>query len=80
MAVPPVKLRTTVLLCLACIVEGADMAVLPALYLSIAASLRASPSQLGVLTLCRALMQALSSPLRCATRCPNVKVASVSGM
>lgn len=60
-----VKARTTLLLCLACVVEGADMAVLPALYLFIAQSLSASPSQLGVLTLCRALVQALSSPVRC---------------
>jgi hypothetical protein len=59
------KLRTSILLCLACVVEGADMAVLPALYFFIARSLHASPSQLGVLTLCRALMQAISSPLRC---------------
>lgn len=66
MASAAVKLRTSVLLCLACIVEGADMAVLPALYLFIAKSLRASPSQLGVVTLCRALTQAVSSPIRCA--------------
>eukprot|EP00892_Ulva_mutabilis_P011286 jgi/Ulvmu1/852/UM100_0003.1 len=58
-----VKLRTSALICLACIVEGADMAVLPAVYLFIARSLRASPSELGVMTLCRALMQALSSPI-----------------
>jgi hypothetical protein len=66
-----VKLRTSVLLCLACVVEGADMAVLPALYLFIATSLKASPSQLGVVTLCRALTQAISSPIRCASHEPR---------
>lgn len=62
-----VKLRTSALVCLACMVEGADMAVLPAVYLFIARSLHASPSELGVMTLCRALMQALSSPIRYAS-------------
>lgn len=60
------KWRTAVLICLACVVEGADMAVLPALYLYIARGLRASPAQLGVMTLCRALVQACASPIRCA--------------
>ena len=67
-AVNSVKWRTAALVCLACIVEGADMAVLPAVYLFIARSLSASPSQLGLMTLCRALMQALSSPIRCASQ------------
>jgi hypothetical protein len=59
-----VKWRTAALVCLACVVEGADLAVLPAVYLFIAQSLKASPSQLGLMTLCRALMQALASPIR----------------
>lgn len=59
-----VKVRSTVLLCIACVVEGSEMALLPALYLPLARSLQVGPSELGVLTLCRALAQALSSPLR----------------
>ncbi|CAL8466343.1 g5879 [Coccomyxa elongata] len=55
--------RTTVLLNLAAIVERADEQVLPAVYLFIGHSLRATPAQLGTLTLCRALVQALSSPI-----------------
>jgi hypothetical protein len=66
------KWRTAVLVCLACVVEGADMAVLPSVYLFIARSLRASPSQLGLMTLCRALMQALSSPIRCDASCRKI--------
>ena len=63
-----VKARSTVLLCLACVVEGAEMALLPALYLPLARSLSASPSELGVMTLWRAMAQAIASPLRSASR------------
>lgn len=57
------RLVTAALVNLAAIVERADEAILPALYLYIGRSLGASPSQLGSLTLCRALVQALASPL-----------------
>ncbi|EIE19976.1 MFS general substrate transporter [Coccomyxa subellipsoidea C-169] len=57
------RMRTTVLLNLAAIVERADEQVLPAVYLFIGHSLRATPAQLGTLTLCRAMVQALSSPI-----------------
>ena len=45
--------------------------VLPAVYLFVGASLNATPSQLGTLTLCRALVQTMSSPLSGACRHPT---------
>lgn len=48
---------------LAGIMERSDEQILPALYRYIGASFRASPSQLGYLTLSRALVQAMASPL-----------------
>ena len=56
------KLKTTVLINLASTVERMDEQILPALYAFVALSFQASPSQLGALTLSRALMQAISSP------------------
>lgn len=55
--------RTSLLLNLASIVEKADEAVLPAVFLYIGRDLGASLSQLGTLTLARALAQAAASPL-----------------
>ena len=46
-----------VLMNLASIVERADEQVLPAVYHFISKSLHATPSQLGALTLCRAMVQ-----------------------
>lgn len=43
--------------------ERTDEQLLPAVYAYVAKSFDASPSQLGYLTQCRALVQALSSPL-----------------
>ncbi len=57
------KLKTTVLINLAGITERMDEQILPALYNYIGQSFHATPSQLGTLTLCRALVQALSSPI-----------------
>ena len=57
------KLRTTLLVNLAGIMERMDEQILPALYNFIGLSFHATPSQLGTLTLCRALVQALSSPI-----------------
>lgn len=48
---------------LAMVVEQANEQVLPAVYLFVGRSLSASPSQLGALTLCRALVQTATSPL-----------------
>ncbi len=45
------------------ICERMDEQILPAMYAFVGASFGASPSQLGWLTLCRALVQALSSPV-----------------
>jgi hypothetical protein len=45
------------------VVEQANEQVLPAVYLFVGTSLSATPSQLGTLTLCRALVQTLASPL-----------------
>ncbi|GAB4813864.1 hypothetical protein N2152v2_000910 [Parachlorella kessleri] len=66
MAEQPVAARrtvTTLLLNAAAIVERADEGILPAVYYFIGRSLNATLSQLGTLVLCRALVQALSSPL-----------------
>ena len=57
------KNRTSVLVNLSAIMERTDEQILPAVYLFVAASFSASPKQLGYLTLCRALVQALASPL-----------------
>ena len=43
--------------------ERMDEQILPAVYNAIGASFHATPSQLGILTLARALVQALASPL-----------------
>lgn len=55
--------RAFLVLNLASIVEKMDEGVLPAVFYFIGRSLNASLSQLGNLTLSRALVQALSSPL-----------------
>ena len=55
--------RTAALVNLAMVVEQANEQLLPAVYLFVGSSLRATPSQLGTLTLCRALVQTLASPL-----------------
>lgn len=57
------KVKTTVLINLAGTVERMDEQILPAMYTYVGQSLQASPSQLGTLTLCRALLQAMSSPI-----------------
>eukprot|EP01024_Parvocaulis_polyphysoides_P017133 TRINITY_DN17576_c0_g1_i2.p1 TRINITY_DN17576_c0_g1~~TRINITY_DN17576_c0_g1_i2.p1 ORF type:complete len:135 (+),score=12.02 TRINITY_DN17576_c0_g1_i2:46-405(+) len=55
--------RTLFLVNLASIIEKADEQMLPAAFIFIGRSLNASPSQLGTITFCRALVQALSSPI-----------------
>ena len=45
------------------IMERADEQILPALYGAVAASFHIGPTQLGYLTLSRALVQAVASPL-----------------
>lgn len=57
------RLVTTILVNLSAIIERTDEQLLPASYAFVAASLDASPRQLGYLTQCRALVQALTSPL-----------------
>lgn len=57
------RTRTTILLNLASIMEKADEQVLPAVYFFIMRSLKCTPSQLGTLTLCRALVQVCSNHL-----------------
>ena len=57
------KFKTTALINLAGIMERMDEQILPALYNFIGHSFQATPSQLGTLTLCRAMVQALSSPV-----------------
>eukprot|EP00210_Caulerpa_lentillifera_P003604 g3439.t1 len=54
---------TTLLVYFASIVEKADEQVLPSVYFFAGRSWGASPTQLGQITLCRALVQALSSPI-----------------
>ena len=51
------RMRTTLLMNLASVVEKADEQVLPAVYYFVGRSLSATPAQLGTLTLCRAMVQ-----------------------
>lgn len=55
--------RTALLVNLAAVLERCDEQMLPAVYRFIGATWSATPTQLGYITLCRALVQALSSPL-----------------
>ena len=57
------RFRTTVLVNLTAIMERMDEQILPAVYAFIGVSFHATPSELGLLTLSRALVQALSSPI-----------------
>ena len=64
MAPPAPKTRTTVVLALGFVLERLDEMILSAVYTPLGEALHASPSQLGSLTLCRALVQvSLLSPL-----------------
>ncbi|KAK9838092.1 hypothetical protein WJX81_000768 [Elliptochloris bilobata] len=58
-----VRIRTMLVLNLAFIMERADEAVLPAAFKFIGAAMGATPTQLGQITLSRALVQAASSPM-----------------
>ncbi|KAK9861788.1 hypothetical protein WJX84_005582 [Apatococcus fuscideae] len=57
------RFKTMVLVNLTAIMERLDEQILPAVYRFIAVSFHASPSELGLLTLSRAVVQALSSPI-----------------
>lgn len=57
------RVRTTLLINLASIMERTDEQILPAVYRWIGAAFHATPSQLGNLTFCRAVVQAVASPL-----------------
>jgi hypothetical protein len=59
----PHRLRTALLVNLAAILERCDEQMLPAVYRFIGAAWGASPTQLGYITLSRALVQALSAPI-----------------
>lgn len=58
-----VRGRTTACINATAIIERVDEQLLPALYRFVGQSFNAKPSQLGNLTLARALAQALASPL-----------------
>ncbi|EFN51219.1 hypothetical protein CHLNCDRAFT_141208 [Chlorella variabilis] len=57
------RLRSVFLINIASILEKCDEQILPAVYNWVGASFNATPKQLGAITLGRAMMQALSSPL-----------------
>uniref|UniRef100_A0A061SJ97 Mfs general substrate transporter n=1 Tax=Tetraselmis sp. GSL018 TaxID=582737 RepID=A0A061SJ97_9CHLO len=57
------RVKTTALVYAAAILERADEQILPAVYMFVGQSLRCSPSQLGTITLARAIVQALTSPI-----------------
>ncbi len=57
------RLVTTGVIALAAVMEKLDEQLLPSVYPYVARSLRASPAALGYLTLSRALVQSISSPL-----------------
>ena len=60
---PGAKCKTVALVNLTGFLERLDEQILPSLYNVIGLSFHATPSQLGSLTLCRALVQGLSSPI-----------------
>ncbi|XP_062196507.1 uncharacterized protein LOC133899532 [Phragmites australis] len=70
---------TLVLVNLASVLEKADEVLLPAVYREVGAALGASPTALGSLTLCRALVQAASYPLAAyaSTRHDRARVVAV---
>ncbi|KAI3436365.1 hypothetical protein D9Q98_002418 [Chlorella vulgaris] len=57
------RLRTALLVNLAAVLERCDEQMVPAVYRFIGAAFDATPTQLGYITLSRALVQALSAPL-----------------
>ena len=57
MRAPGPRARTTFVLGIAFILERLDESILGAVYTPLGKALHASPSQLGTLTLCRALVQ-----------------------
>ncbi|XBJ12252.1 hypothetical protein VPH35_016813 [Triticum aestivum] len=71
--------RTLVLVNLTSMLEKADEVLLPAVYREVGAALAVSPTALGSLTLCRALVQALSFPLAAyaSARHDRAKVVAV---
>ena len=73
-----VQTHTIALLNLAAIIERADEQVLPAVYLYIARSLKATPTQLGTVVLCRC---ALREACPCASSkvhgCPDIVCSAV---
>ena len=56
------RLRTLTTVNLAAVMERLDEQTLPALYSAVSAAFQTTPAQLGYLTLCRALVQAMASP------------------
>ncbi|KAL6648539.1 hypothetical protein ACP70R_012763 [Stipagrostis hirtigluma subsp. patula] len=69
---------TVALVTVAALLERADEALLPAVYREVGAALGASPTALGTLTLCRALVQAICYPLAtcAAARYDRARVAA----
>ena len=57
------RIRTTLLINLAAIMERMDEQMLPAVYSEVGRSFGASPSDLGMLTFARAAVQVLCSPV-----------------
>ncbi|CAG9462739.1 unnamed protein product [Pedinophyceae sp. YPF-701] len=57
------RMRTTVMVNLASVLERADEQLLPAVFKWVGCSFHASPRRLSLITMCRALMQALASPV-----------------
>ncbi|KAL6596162.1 hypothetical protein ACP70R_047526 [Stipagrostis hirtigluma subsp. patula] len=71
--------RTLLLVNLASAMEGADEALLPAVYREVGEALRATPAGLGTLTLCRSAVQAACYPLAAyaAVRYDRARVVAV---
>ena len=57
------RTKTLALINAASVLEKCDEQILPALYSRVGASLHASPTELGYITLARAFVQALTSPV-----------------
>lgn len=58
-----IRLRSSAVINLTGIFEKADEAILPAMYNYISKDYHASPSEMGAITVCRGLTQALTSPI-----------------
>ena len=63
MSLKSIRTSSAAVINLTGIFEKADEAILPAMYKYISKDFHASPSEMGAITVCRGLTQALTSPI-----------------